>query len=272
MLNIEYVGLSTLKLNPQNPRVHTKKQIARLAKSIQTFGFNVPIIIDSSSQVIAGHGRVLACEQLRLKEVPAVRVEHLSKEQIQAFTIHDFKTTRNGGRLSTSVGGVLTGRGGDFITMDDPLKPDEAYSDTQRGAVNDWFDHTVISRLDNKAKGCIVLIMQRLHEDDLVGHLLSQPGWTILRFPAIAEEDETHTIVTPYGSTIHTRRAGEALHPEREPIEILNGIKRIQGESNFASQYQQRPAPLGGGLVKLEWFKTYTPHELPAEFELILQS
>ena len=161
---------------------------------------------------------------------------------------------------------------GDFIIIDDPLKPDEAHSETVRKAVNEWYDHTLFSRLDNKGTGCIILIMQRLHEHDLVGHLLSQPGWTILRFPAIAEEDETHPIMTPYGPVTYTRRAGEALHPEREPIEILNGIKRIQGESNFASQYQQRPAPLGGGLVKPEWFKTYTPHELPAEFELILQS
>ena len=72
--------------------------------------------------------------------------------------------------MATSVGGVLTGRGADFIIVDDPLKPDEALSDTQRKAVNDWFDHTLYSRLNNKKDGCIILIMQRLHEDDLVGH------------------------------------------------------------------------------------------------------
>jgi len=76
---------------------------------------------------------------------------------------------RQGFRLSTSVGGVLTGRGADFIIIDDPLKPDEAVSDTQRKAVNDWYDHTLLSRLNNKRDGCIILIMQRLNEDDLGG-------------------------------------------------------------------------------------------------------
>jgi len=64
MLSIEYVALSSLKLNPENPRGHTNKQVGQIAKSIQTFGFNVPILINSDSQVIAGHGRALACKHL----------------------------------------------------------------------------------------------------------------------------------------------------------------------------------------------------------------
>ena len=110
--------------------------------------------------------------------------------------VQEFMTTRQGFRLSTSVGGVLTGRGADFIIIDDPLKPEEALSDTQRKAVNDWFDHTLYSRLNNKRNGCIILIMQRLHEDDLVGHVLGMEPWKVLRFPAIAEEDENHVIQT----------------------------------------------------------------------------
>jgi hypothetical protein len=102
--------------------------------------------------------------------------------------VHDFMTTEKGVRLATSVGGVLTGRGGDFIIIDDPLKPDEALSEVQRRNVNDWYDHTLISRLNDKRTGCIILIMQRLHEDDLVGHVLEQSGWRLLKFPAIAEE------------------------------------------------------------------------------------
>jgi hypothetical protein len=82
--------------------------------------------------------------------------------------IADFVTTKKGFRLSTSVGGVLTGRGADFIVIDDPLKPEEALSETQRTNVNNWQDHTVISRLNDKQSGCIIIIMQRLHEDDLV--------------------------------------------------------------------------------------------------------
>jgi predicted phage terminase large subunit-like protein len=186
--------------------------------------------------------------------------------------LEEFMTTGLGFRLSTSVGGVLTGRGADFIIIDDPLKPDEALSDTQRKAVNDWFDHTLYSRLNDKRTGRIILIMQRLHEDDLVGHVLGLEPWNVIRLPAIAEENETHVIQTPYGKRRFERHAGEALHPEREPLEILNRIRETQGEYNFAGQYQQAPAPLGGGLVKADWFKTYTATDVPAKFEMIFQS
>jgi predicted phage terminase large subunit-like protein len=186
--------------------------------------------------------------------------------------VQDFMTTRQGCRLSTSVGGVLTGRGADYIIIDDPLKPDEALSDSQRKSVNDWFDNTLYSRLNNKINGCIILIMQRLHEDDLVGHVLGMEPWKLLCFPAIAEQDETHVIQTPYGIQRFQRRAGEPLHLEREPLEVLSRIREALGEYNFAGQYQQAPSPMGGGLVKGGWFKTYAPQELPSKFEQIFQS
>jgi len=186
--------------------------------------------------------------------------------------VQEFTTTKNGFRMATSVGGVLTGRGADYLIIDDPLKPEEALSDTQRKAVNDWFDHTLYSRLNDKRNGCIVLIMQRLHEDDLVGHVLGLEPWKVVRFPAIAEEDESYVIETPYRTHPFRRRAGEALHPEREPLEILNHIREAIGEYNFAGQYQQSPAPLGGGMVKAEWFKTYSATDGPGKFEMILQS
>jgi len=190
----------------------------------------------------------------------------------QRQAVQEFMTTQQGFRLATSVGGVLTGRGADFIIIDDPLKPDEALSDTQRKAVNDWYDHTLYSRLNDKRNGCIILIMQRLHEDDLVGHVQGQEPWKVIRFPAIAEVDETHLIQTPHGNKRFTRRAGEPLHAEREPLEVLNRLREAQGEYNFAGQYQQTPAPLGGGMVKAEWFKTYTPSDVPSNFELVFQS
>jgi predicted phage terminase large subunit-like protein len=186
--------------------------------------------------------------------------------------LNDFTTTEKGFRLSTSVGGVLTGRGADFIIIDDPLKPDEALSETQRNTVNGWFDHTVVSRQNNKTTCCIVLIMQRLHEDDLVGHVLKHGDWEVLSFPAIAETDEIYTVPSWFGTQTFTRRAGEALHAEREPLESLGLMRETQGEYNFAGQYQQSPSPLGGGMVKISWFKTYAHAELPAEFELIFQS
>jgi predicted phage terminase large subunit-like protein len=190
----------------------------------------------------------------------------------QRQALQEFVTTQQGFRLSTSVGGMLTGRGADYLIVDDPLKPEEALSDSQRKSVNEWFDHTLYSRLNDKRRGRIILIMQRLHEDDLVGHVVAMEQWKVIRFPAIAEEHEIHTIQTPYGIRRFERRAGEALHPEREPLEVLNHIREAQGEYHFSGQYQQAPSPLGGGLVKTQWLKTYTAADVPSTFELIFQS
>jgi predicted phage terminase large subunit-like protein len=187
-------------------------------------------------------------------------------------SLQELATTRGGFRLSTSVGGVLTGRGADYLIVDDPLKPDEAVSETQRKAVNEWFLHTLYSRLNDKIRGRIVLVMQRLHEDDLVGHVLPLEPWKVIRFPAIAEEDSVCEIETPYGTRRFERRVGEVLHPDREPLEVLNRLREAIGEYHFAGQYQQNPSPLGGGLVKAEWFRTYTKADLPDKFELIFQS
>src|SRR5213075_2425208 len=181
--------------------------------------------------------------------------------------VQEFITTDQGYRLATSTGGVLTGRGADIILIDDPLKPEEALSDLQRNAANDWFVHTLYSRLNDKRSGAIVIIMQRLHQDDLVGHVLAQEPWEVLSFAAIAEEDEVHRIETIWGPRCFTRRRGEALHPDREPLETLEHIRRTIGEYNLAGQYQQSPAPLGGGMVKAEWFKRYRENERPECFD-----
>jgi predicted phage terminase large subunit-like protein len=186
--------------------------------------------------------------------------------------VQEFVTTRHGYRLATSIGGVLTGRGADIIMIDDPLKPEEALSKVQRQACNQWFVHTLYSRLNDKRSGAIVIIMQRLHEDDLVGHVLAQEPWEVLSFPAIAEADEAHQVETIGGPRCFRRRQGEALHPDREPLETLERIRRTIGEYNFAGQFQQSPAPLGGGLVKAEWFQRYRETELPERFDRIVQS
>lgn len=164
--------------------------------------------------------------------------------------VHDFSTTEQGSRFATSVGGVLTGRGADLILLDDPLKPDDALSETCRVAVNEWYDNTLLSRLNDKANGRIIIIMQRLHQDDLVGHVLEQEPWEVLSFPAIADEDETHVIESPFGRRLFNRKKGEVLHPEREPLSVYEAMRQKVGEYNFLSQYQQNPAPPGGALVK----------------------
>lgn len=187
-------------------------------------------------------------------------------------SVHDFITTAQGGRMSTSVGGVLTGRGADFIILDDPLKPDDAMSETRRNGVNDWYDNSLLSRLNNKETGVIIIVMQRLHQDDLAGHVLEQAQWDLVSFPATAEEDETHVIDSPFGRRFFVRHLGDVLHPERESAVTLAGIRQMMGEYNYQSQYQQNPIPQGGSIFKADWFKYYRPDELPIRFNLIVQS
>ena len=171
------------------------------------------------------------------------------------ITQTEFETTRHGFRYGTSLGGALTGRGGNFIIIDDPLKPFDAVSDAKREAANEWFDGTLFSRLDDKQNDVIILIMQRLHVDDLVGHLLAQGGgWVHLNLPAIAEEPQ----LVPIGpGAVYRRKLGGILHPAREPQSVLDEIKAQMGAAVFSAQYQQAPVQLGGNLVKWAWFQRY---------------
>lgn len=166
----------------------------------------------------------------------------------------EFETTARGGRLSTSVGGTLTGRGGDIIIVDDPMKPAEAMSDAKRAAVREWYDATLYSRLDDRARGAIVVVMQRLHLDDLVGHVLGKEAWVHLDLPAIAEVPQR---IRTGDRTWRERAPGDVLHPDREPLDELERLRATPGSHAFAAQYQQQPVPADGALVKWGWFRTY---------------
>ena len=183
----------------------------------------------------------------------------------------ELKTAEGGSRLATSVEGMLTGRGGNIIIIDDPLKPAEAASETQRKSVNEWFDTTVTTRANDKERGAVVIIMQRLHEDDLVGHLVEQGQWDVLALPAIAETKEHHDYRSLGQPRAKDRDVGEALHPERESLPRIAEAREALGSYAYAAQYQQSPAPAGGGIVKVEWFPRYGPDDNP-KFLKIIQS
>jgi predicted phage terminase large subunit-like protein len=184
--------------------------------------------------------------------------------------VEEFTTTARGCRMATSVGGVLTGRGADLIILDDPLKPDEATSETQRTKVNTWYDETLYSRLNAKKTGVIIIVMQRLHLDDLVGHVLEKGGWEVVSLPSIAEEDERHLIQGLEGAWEQVRRPGEVLHAKREDLETLRQLEASLGEYVFAAQFQQSPVPRGGGMIKAKWWGIYD--EPPATFDRTIQS
>jgi predicted phage terminase large subunit-like protein len=141
-----------------------------------------------------------------------------------------------------------------LIIIDDPQKPDEAASASARDRVWEWFTQTVSSRLDQKAKDAIVLVMQRLHVEDLSGRLLDAGGWDHLCIPAIAQDGQSLEVAE--GCSI-TREIGEVLDLAREPHEVLEQIRREIGSAAFEAQYQQQPAPETGGLVEWDWFCTY---------------
>jgi predicted phage terminase large subunit-like protein len=167
----------------------------------------------------------------------------------------EFTTREFGGRFATSVGGTLTGRGGDIIIIDDPLKAGDAQSARNRDSANQWLVNTAMSRLNDKMTGAIIIVMQRVHEDDLTGFVTrASDDWTILTLPAIAEEDQSIQIGP---CRFHERKIGDVLHPEREPLEVLLGLKRQMGSGLFAAQYQQQPVPPEGAMIKRAWVRRY---------------
>lgn len=182
----------------------------------------------------------------------------------------DFVTTARGGRYTTTVGGSLTGRGGDIIIVDDPLKPTDAMSEVKRTAVNEWYDRTLCSRLDDKKSGAIVVVGQRLHFEDLIGYLQGkEDGWEYLCLPAIADTEQTIELGP---GRFHVRPAGAPLDESREPLATLERLRAELGSFNFSAQYQQCPVPPDGELIKWEWFRFYqTPPRLQ-EGDSIVQS
>jgi predicted phage terminase large subunit-like protein len=181
----------------------------------------------------------------------------------------EISLTAGGYRIATSIRGTLTGRGGDLIIVDDSMRADDALSDAKRNTPIQWFRTTLLSRLDSKIDGAIIVVEQRLHEDDLSGELLKQEGWEHLSLAAIAEGGEE----IPIGpNQVHRRAAGEILTPDRESAETLAAQRRQSGELAFSAQYLQCPIPVEGNIIKWEWFRKYD--ELPAKrpWDRIVQS
>src|SRR5246127_3052352 len=129
------------------------------------------------------------------------------KLQILRSVDGELVTTKRGFRKAASVSGPLTGLGGDLFIIDDPQKPVDAQSELRRNSLNQWVSNTLMSRLDNKQTGAIIVVMQRVHMDDLSGFLSnSADDWEILSLPAIAEVEEN----IPIGNgEFHHRQIGE---------------------------------------------------------------
>ena len=167
-------------------------------------------------------------------------------------TEDELETDKGGFRKATSVGGTITGRGGNLIIIDDPLNAADAYSKTKREAVNDWYFFSLVSRLDNPNNDAIIVIMQRLHEDDLAGRLIEQGGWEVLALPAIAPSD----IRIPLANgRCYALKKNEVLHPEHSSRAHLDAMRRQVGSIIFNAQWLQDPQPETGNMLKRGWLQ-----------------
>lgn len=160
--------------------------------------------------------------------------------------ITQFQTSAGGGRRAVTVGGSVTGIGGDLIILDDPLKASDASSDANRENVRRFYDDTLYTRLNDKRVGSVIVVQQRLHQDDLIAHLLEKGTFRHVNFPAIAEKEETYRL---YYNYTWTREKGEALAAGREGVDVLGQIKADMGEVAFRTQYQQDPASAGSTML-----------------------
>jgi predicted phage terminase large subunit-like protein len=163
-----------------------------------------------------------------------------------------FDTTAGGSYYAVGRGGAVTGRGADLLLLDDLLKDsEEARSETIRRSMHDWFQHVAYTRL--APGGALVLIQTRWHDDDLPGRLLREhadENWQVICMPAIAEVDDEF------------RQVGEALWPEKFPVEMLKMIRNAIGGSAWDSLYRLQPSAAEGAVFKREWWRFFS--EQPA--------
>ena len=184
-----------------------------------------------------------------------------------------FENDKTGARIATSVDGALTGEGGDIIVVDDPHNVRESESATVRESVLDWWDQAMQTRLNDPKTGAFIIIMQRVHEKDLTGHILANQynEWDHLCLPARYEVGHPTPTNSTLGFTDPRTREGDLLWEERIDKKTLDNIEKSLGSYASAGQLQQRPMPKGGGILKAEWWVGWDKPDLP-DIEYVLQS
>jgi predicted phage terminase large subunit-like protein len=167
-----------------------------------------------------------------------------------------FDNNRSGYRLSTSVGGAVTGEGGDRIVCDDPHNVADVASDAMRNSAIEWWDVAMSTRVNDPKTSAMVIVMQRCHQRDLSGHLLEKGNFEHLCLPA---EYEGPGRVTSIGFSDPRTELGELLWRDRFGPTEIEELKVNLGSYAAAGQLQQRPSPMGGGIFKRHWFRYFQP-------------
>lgn len=170
-----------------------------------------------------------------------------------------FDNDKGGYRIATGVGGAATGEGGDRVVVDDPHAAGERQSDALREAVLIWWDETMSTRLNDPKNGARVIVMQRLHEKDLSGHVLQQGGYEHLCLPAEFDPARRSTTTLDGFSWYDPRTLdGELLWPQRLGKTEIADAKLRLGPTGYAGQFQQLPVAAGGARFQSAWFRHYT--------------
>lgn len=194
-----------------------------------------------------------------------------------------YKNSAGGSRLAITVGSKVTGDRADALFVDDPLDALDAFSKAERERVLTWWGQAFRNRVNEPEKSTRVVIMQRLHEDDLSGHLLKSGDFEHVCLPQEYEPTEAETFL---GLVDPRAEKGELLFPARFPEGVLAQERRTLGSRGYAGQHQQRPVPEGGEMFKREWWRFYgleqhkrpqgctqvPPVRLPAHFDEVIQS
>ena len=195
---------------------------------------------------------------------------------LRRSTEKEIENDKCGIRVATSVGGVATGRGCSILVADDPQSVQEIYSKVKREKVYRWWSQVIPSRLNDPKRDVKILVQQRCHEDDLTGYILknNRQDVTHLIFPN--EYEGPQRLITKLqaqrnGLIDQRANVGDLLCEARLGKEETERLKREIGEYGYAGQYQQRPAPLGGGIIKREWFGYWTSSFEPI-YSKIIQS
>lgn len=172
-----------------------------------------------------------------------------------------FENTSTGFRQATAAGSI-TGARGDRVIIDDPHSVDSANSDQQRNSTLTWFLEAVPTRVNNPDRSAIVVVMQRLHEEDVSGVILDRDlGYDHIMLPM--RYDPARAFPTKLGYADPREEEGELLFPDRFPIEVVERDEKAMGPYATAGQFQQQPEPRGGGIIKDHWWQLWDRPEYP---------
>ena len=166
-----------------------------------------------------------------------------------------YRTDQGGARYAVSVNSGIVGLGADIIIIDDPITPEDALNPDLCKSTNQWLASSLMTRLNNKTKGSVILVMQRVSIWDTTKFLLDIGGYDLLKLPAKTDKDVS---IPLFDGDHHHWKQGELLHPELLPESVLKEQRSCLGSAAYSAQYLQTPIPAGGGAINLSKFKRFT--------------